>query len=99
MAQYKQADVEIISFTRTIPGETEIRYRPILESMYYCPGIRVRPEHGRQRVSFVRCGIREKCAVDVTSTKVEPGAWKVVVPSAPESIELVFSDGAFALSR
>ena len=99
MKQYKKADVDIISVQQLSSGKTEILYQPILDSLYYCPGAIVGQDAGRQKVSFIRCGIKEECAVDVIAQKSDRGQLKIVLPSAPESIDLVFSDGEVRLPR
>lgn len=93
MKQYEQANIEILSVQHLSSGSTEILYRPILDSLYYCPGVSIRQDSGRQKISFVRCGIKEKCYVDVIAEKVGQGKLKVIVPSVPESIDMVFRDG------
>lgn len=99
MKQYKKADVDIISVQQLPSGQTEILYQPILDSLYYSPGATVREDAGRQKVSFVRCGIKKDCAVDVIAQESERGQVKIVLPSPPENIDLVFSDGEVRLPK
>lgn len=99
MKQYEKANIEILSVQQLLSGNTEILYQPILDSMYYCPGASIRQDTGRQKVSFIRCGIKEKCNVDVIAENVGQGKLKIVIPSAPESIDLIFSDGEVRLPK
>ena len=99
MKQYKKGNVEILSVQQLPSGSTEILYRPILETMYYCPGASRRQDGGREKVVFVRCGINEKCPVDVVAEKISQGQWKIVIPSEQDSIDLVFSDGEIRLQK
>lgn len=93
MNQYEKANVEIILAQQLSSGNTEVMYRPMLDSVYYCPGVRIRQDDGREKVSFVRCGIKDKCLVDVVAEKKDQGIWRIVIPSSLEKIDLVFSDG------
>ncbi|OGS19594.1 MAG: hypothetical protein A2219_07335 [Elusimicrobia bacterium RIFOXYA2_FULL_50_26] len=97
MKQYEKSNVEILSVYGTVTGTTEITYQPMLDSMYYCPGANVRHEGERQKVSLVRCKINNKCPVDVIAEKLAQDQWKLVISSAPDKIDLVFSDGEIQL--
>ncbi len=99
MKQYEKSDIEILSVQRLPSGSTEILYRPILDSLYYCPGVRLRQDAGRQKISFVRCGIKEKCEVDVRAERVDRGAFKLLIPFVPENIDMVFGDGETHLPK
>jgi len=99
MKQYEKANVEILSVQRLSSGSTEILYKPILESMYYCPGANLRQDGGREKVTLVRCGIHEKCSVDVIAETGAQGQWKVVIPSGQATIDLVFSDGEISFQK
>lgn len=99
MKQYDKSDVEILSVRQLPSGGTEILYRPILDSLYYCPGARLRQDAGRQKISFVRCGIKEKCEIDVRAERVDKGAFKLLVPFLPENIDMVFGDGEAPLRK
>jgi hypothetical protein len=97
MKQYEKSNVEILSVEEPLDGKTEIVYRPILDSMYYCPGAHIRHEGERQKVSFIRCQISEKCPADVIAEKLAQNQWKLVVSSEADKIDLVFSDGEIQL--
>ena len=97
MKQYKKDEVEIISVQQNISGGTEILYRPMLDSMYYCPGITIHNDNQRNKISFVRCGLKEKCQVDVLAENVGLGQWRVIVPFMPARIGFTFSDGETSL--
>ena len=99
MKYYNKADLEVISFQGAPAGQTAILIRPMLESLYYCPGATIRQAAGRLKVSFVRCGIKEKCIVDARAEKADPGQFRVVIAAAPETIDLVFGDGELPLAR
>lgn len=98
MKQYEKSNVEILSVDGSFTGKTEIKYRPILESMYYCPGASLRHEGNREKVTLVRCKINEKCPVDVIAEKLVQGEFKLVILSSSDLIDLVFSDGEIQLS-
>lgn len=99
MKQYDKANVEIISAKQLAPGKTEILYQPILDSMYYCPGATIRQVFGREKITFVRCGINENCAVDVAAENTGNGRFRIIIPSSLETIDLVFSDGEDRLAK
>jgi hypothetical protein len=99
MKQYQKENIEILSIQQLPSGSTEIQYKPILESMYYCPGASIYEEGGRQKISLVRCGIKEKCNIDAIAEKLDQGIMKIVVPSTPESIDFVFSDGVIRAAQ
>jgi len=99
MKQYEQANIEILSVQHISSGGTEIVFRPIFDSLYYCPGVSIRQDSNRKKISFVRCGIKEKCDVDAIAEKMDQGVLKVVVPAVPESIDIVFGDGKVRLTK
>ena len=99
MKQFDRANVEIVSAQQLPSGSTEIQFQPILESMYYCPGANLRPDAGREKVSLVRCGIKERCTVDVVAEKADQGKYRIVIPSTPASIDMVFNDGEDRLAK
>jgi len=97
--QYEKSNVEILSIQSSLTGKTELIYQPILDSMYYCPGATIRREGDRQKVSFVRCEIKEKCTVDLKAEMIAQGQWKIVILDSPDKIDLVFSDGEIQLPQ
>lgn len=99
MKLYERENIEILSVHKFPFGSSEIQFRPIVGSIYYCPGANVGEDAGRRKVSFVRCGINEKCSVDAVAEMLDQGKLRVVIPSAPENIDLVFSDGVDRLAK
>lgn len=98
MNEYSQSQIEILSVNEVSPASTEVTYQPMLESMYYCPGAKVRQEGGRTKISFVRCKIKASCSVDVNAEKLDDGEWKVIIPAEPKRIDVVFRDAERRLS-
>ena len=92
METYDSSSVELISVNVSAAGKTEILYRPMLDSLYYCPGARIRHEADRQKLSLVRCKINDTCTVDVPAENLGQGQWKLTLAEAPESVDLVFRD-------
>jgi hypothetical protein len=92
MKQYNKSEIDIISKKTSSAGGTEIVYRPILDSLYYCPGVTIRSSTDRTGISFVRCGIKDKCKADISSENIGAGQFKVVVPFSPSQVDLVFGD-------
>lgn len=93
MNRYTKAEVEILSISRTTLDSTEIVYRPILDTLYHCPGANTHNDAGRRKISFARCKIGEPCAVDIKAEKLPPNQWKIIVHAPRDTIDLIFRDG------
>ncbi len=93
MDQYKLSDVEILSVVQEKDGAIKVTYRPMLESVHYSPGANIGLSDGRQKLQFIRCGIKEKCAVALPAKNIGEGTLVLTVPGGLHSIDAVFSDG------
>lgn len=80
-------------------GGTDIIYRPILDSLYHCPGITIREKAERKKIIFVRCSIDNKCPTDIPSENIGAGQFKVAVPFTASKIDVIFEDGETKLLR
>ena len=94
---YQKSDVEIVESFKSA-DLTIIVYRPVLESMYYCPGINTKIFESRTKVSFVRCAISAKCQVDIVAKDLGQDRLQVAISDAPDKIDLIYKDGEIALS-
>lgn len=99
MKDYRRSDVTIVSASAEPEGGTRIVYRPVLDSLYYCPGVRWSHEQSVWKVWFVRCGIKDRCSVDAKAERGDHGQWSVRVPASAVNVTLVFSDGELPLLR
>lgn len=48
---------------------------------------------GRKKLQFVRCGIKEKCPVDVAGKHLGEQIWQITLQDSPQAIDVVFADG------
>jgi len=67
---YKTTDISDISYKIT-ENELELNYTPMMESLYYSPGIDLLESEGEIIIHIRRCSIKSKCEVDA---KAEQGA-------------------------
>lgn len=98
MNDYLAREVTLISTVAAGPGATRIQYRPILDSLYYCPGAKIKASAERLKVTLVRRGLKERCAVDARSVNAGDGSMTLEIPGAADRIDLVFRDREVALS-
>lgn len=90
---YQTSAIDIVNVDSSKSNVTEIIYQPLLESMYYCPGVTLKVSGTRVKVAFVRCEIGQECKVDVKAEDLKGGHWKVSVVHPINEIDLKFSDG------
>lgn len=93
MTHYKQAEIEIISVNRTASTRIEIKYRPMLETLHYSPGANANSQDGRLKLQFVRCGIKDKCAVEHPGKNIGVQIWQISLPDSAQPIDVLFADG------
>lgn len=67
---YKATDISDINYKIT-RNEIELNYSPIMESLYYSPGVNLLENEGEIIIQIKRCNINSQCDVDV---KAEQGA-------------------------
>ncbi len=97
MNSYAKEDIEIISASAGLGNTTEVTYRPILDTIYFCPGATVKVAAERTKVSFVRCALKEKCAVDASAERLSDGKWKITILAPLAKIDLLFRNGEVPL--
>ena len=98
-AQYKQSDLQIISTELQKDGASVVVYQAVMESLFYSPGANVVAQRDRYEISFVRCGIKEKCPVDLKAEGIGQGSSKLVIPAGVKGAVFMFSDGEVPLAK
>jgi hypothetical protein len=71
---YSLAELSALNYTIT-ENKIELRYTPLMESLYYSPGVDIQQADDFVIISIKRCNINDDCAVDVS---VEQAAEHVV---------------------
>lgn len=71
---YSIAELSELGYTIT-ENKIELRYTPLMESLYYSPGVDIQQADDFVIISIKRCNINDDCAVDVL---VEQSAEQVV---------------------
>jgi hypothetical protein len=71
---YKITDILDISYTIT-DKEVELSYTPLMESLYYSPGVDLLESDGVTVILIRRCNINSKCDVDA---QAEQGSFNKV---------------------
>ena len=92
MNDYLEREVALISTVAAGPGTTRIQYRPMLDSLYYCPGAKIKASAERTKVSLVRCGLKERCAVDARSVNAGDGSMTLDIPAPADKIDIVMRE-------
>jgi len=69
MAELSELDYTIAE------NKIELRYTPLMESLYYSPGVDIQQADDFVIISIKRCNINDDCAVDVS---VEQSAEQIV---------------------
>ncbi|MBA6410892.1 MULTISPECIES: hypothetical protein [unclassified Pseudoalteromonas] len=60
---YKISDISDITYKIT-DKEVELSYTPLMESLYYSPGVDLLEDNGEIVIHIRRCNINSKCEVD-----------------------------------
>lgn len=57
-----------MSETREENGRTLLLYQPLMETLYFSPGVRIRTSGDDILLTAVRCHIKKQCEVDAKAT-------------------------------
>jgi len=75
---YPLSQVEVENVERSA-NEVIVKYRALLESAYYSPGVRIEEKDGERLVTVVRCPIDGECSTDIAGVQ-EDSAMVVRIP-------------------
>lgn len=63
MDVYKSDQINFINIDAIDKKTVRITYSPMLETLYFSPGLNVKEASDMIQLSFIRCPIKEKCKV------------------------------------
>lgn len=98
MTTYNKSDIQILAVNKLSNGTTELVVQPKLETLYFFPGVQINKVGERNKLKFLRCGIKDKCQVDQKSELAGGGSYKVMLSGDAEDFDLDFAEGESALS-
>ena len=93
MQLYNQRDVSGVEVTPSDTSHVQIRYSPLMESMYFSPGANVVEANDTIAVELVRCPIKEKCNVSHRASQESAGRLAIIVEHQGKPVFLAFKDG------
>lgn len=80
MNAYRLDQISMLTAAKRGADRLEISYRPLSESLYFSPGISLRQRADHLEVMFVRCPIKDKCAVSHAAQRGAEGVLSVSIP-------------------
>jgi hypothetical protein len=94
MSFYQKDQVFDIETNMDSNNSILIKFSPLMETLYSCPGAILKREGNGIYLNLVRCGIKSKCDVDITATlnSDEPGSYIISVPETDKLIYFVFGE-------
>jgi hypothetical protein len=93
MQLYNQRDVSGVEVTPSDTNHVQIRYSPLMESLYFSPGANVVEANDTIAVELVRCPIKETCNVSHRASQESAGRLAIVVEHQGKPVFLAFKDG------
>ncbi|WP_125931822.1 hypothetical protein [Thiosocius teredinicola] len=86
---YDKARIHDVAINPQPDGSTVITAKPILETLYWCPGAVLQETDTTISVSLVRCWYKSTCDVDIEAVTdpAAPGVVKIVVPPSDKRVE------------
>ncbi|VAW67937.1 hypothetical protein MNBD_GAMMA10-2874 [hydrothermal vent metagenome] len=90
--------ITMVSVERIDKG-LKISYRPMLETLYYCPGIKINETPQNIEISFVRCDIKNTCPVTLKANHAaEQGIDYITIENNNKPVFAKFKDSTLRLS-
>ena len=86
MDTYNLDQTKIISVESVDENTIKVLFNPMLETLYYCPGVNVSEKDNSINISFVRCPINKKCPVSLQAQQSENGNYYVLVKNNGKSV-------------
>jgi hypothetical protein len=72
MDSYTHNQVTIENITQE-EDKLKIKYYTFLETLYYCPGVKIEDDEDSISLRFIRCSIKDTCQVDLEPIKDKSG--------------------------
>ncbi|MEI7867349.1 MAG: hypothetical protein WCI11_05620 [Candidatus Methylumidiphilus sp.] len=93
MRLYKQSDITGIVVESLDYKLIELKYIPILETLYYSPGANFLESVDTINLELVRCSINSKCEVTNKARYEASGQLVLTVEHKGKAVWIVFKDG------
>ncbi|MCH2110459.1 MAG: hypothetical protein MK135_14140 [Polyangiaceae bacterium] len=90
--EYAVSEIKVEGVSVQSEGWLSIRFRPILETLYYSPGVLVANDGRRLTLRVVRCPAQEKCQSDILSEYDDAGAQRISLKVTREVHQICLSD-------
>jgi hypothetical protein len=95
MNTYQKNQIDELSVMKLTDSTLLLTIRPIMETLYSCPGVIIEENSNEIIVSIIRCRINKKCTVDISSTHdpMNPGSYNIILPSTDKPIKINYLTG------
>lgn len=90
MTFYSKDQVESVELISAQGGQHKVLFRPMLESLYFCPGAIVQETSTNQEVRLVRCSISQDCKVDIPAERLQDGSLSISLKASQKPVKLVW---------
>jgi len=96
MKTYQEDQIQAVYIKEMADGRSILTVMPMLETLYFCPGVIIREEDDAMLVGLVRCRINTKCPVDIVATpdSASPGNYNIALPSTDKPVKIDYHSGA-----
>ena len=93
MGLYKQSDITSIIVESVDSKHVELKYLPILETLYYSPGANLVESVDTINLEMLRCSINSQCEVTNIARREDSGSLVLIVEHKGKAVWMVFKDG------
>ncbi len=92
MDVYQESQIEQFTVERADGEILILTITPILETAYFCSGVKAVESDDQIKVSVVRCRLNAECSVDAVAMPdpLNAGSYKVTLPDKGKLIKLIF---------
>lgn len=88
MNHYEAEQISGLTVEPLDENRAVVRFSPLLETLYYCPGVTLAESDGTLLLTFVRCGIDQQCEVDIAAE---------TTPGEPQEVTVTHNGRAIAM--
>lgn len=86
--QITRLNVEVIN-----SNNLRITYAPMLETLFFCPGVNMTETEEAVLISFVRCRIKESCRVTHQAEQTASGNYNFILNNNGKPVFQIYDSG------
>jgi hypothetical protein len=92
--QYKQITIKNI----TEEGDKlKIEYSTLLETLYFCPGVKLEEQGNKIFLIFIRCSIKKNCDIDIKAERNTSGKETLILDNNGKNIFIKDISGQYKI--